>query len=114
LAVAIAAGGAGVLNTVEQAADVLPDEVRWLLVGSLAVAILVVAALTHTLEVRRTTPKPYRTAERALLASAVLVLGVGVTGWAAKATLGSLVILLLVPVGVGLGVWLRQPTAEVH
>jgi hypothetical protein len=25
-----------------------------------------------------------------------------------------LVILLLVPVGVGLGVWLRQPTAEVH
>jgi len=114
LAVAIAAGGAGVLNTVEHAADVLPDEVRWLLVGSLAVAILVVVALTHTLEVRRTTPKPYRTAERALLASAVLVLGVGVTGWAANGTLGSLVILLLVPVGVGLGVWLRQPTAEVH
>jgi low temperature requirement protein LtrA len=114
LAVAIAAGGAGVLNTVEHAADVLPDEVRWLLVGSLAVAILAVAALTHTLEVKRTTPKPYRTAEIALLASAVLVLGVGFTGWAARATLGSLVTLLLVPVGVGLGVWLRQPTAEVH
>jgi low temperature requirement protein LtrA len=114
LAMAIAAGGAGVLNTVEHAADALPDEVRWLLVGSLAVAILVVAALTRTLEVRRATPEPYRTAEIALLAGAVLILGVGVTGWAARATMGSLVILLLVPVGVGLLVWRRQPTAEVH
>jgi low temperature requirement protein LtrA len=108
LAVAIAAGGAGVLNTVEHAADVLPVEVRWLLVGSLAVAIVVVTALTRTLEVRRTTPELYQTAEIALLASAVLVLGVGLTDWGARATLGSLVILLLAPVGVGLLVWRKQ------
>ena len=114
LAVAIAAGGAGVLNTVEHAADVLPDEVRWLLVGSLAVAIVVVTALTRTLEVRRTTPELYRTAEIALLASAVLVLGVGVTDWGARATLGSLVILLLAPVGVGLLVWRKQTPGAGH
>ena len=114
LAVAIAAGGAGVLNTVEHAADVLPDEVRWLLVGSLAVAIVVVTALTRTLEVRRTTSELYRTAEIALLASAVLVLGVGVTDWGARATLGSLVILLLAPVGVGLLVWRKQTPGAGH
>jgi len=114
LAVAIAAGGAGVLNTVEHAADVLPDEVRWLLVGSLAVAILVVTALTHTLDMRRTTPEAYRTAEIALLTSALLVVGVGLTDWGARATLGSLVILLLAPVGVGLLVWRKQTTGVGH
>ena len=114
LAMAIAAGGAGVLNTVEHVADVLPDEVRWLLVGALAVAILVVAALTHTLDVRRAAPKPYRTAEIALFASAALVLAVGLVGWGARATLGSLVILLLAPVGVGLLVWRKQAPSEGH
>jgi len=36
---AIAAGGEGVLNTVENAGESLSDEVRWLLVGALAVAM---------------------------------------------------------------------------
>lgn len=111
LAMAIAAGGAGVLNTVEHAAAALPDAVRWLLVGALAVAIVAVAALTRTLETRRATPRTYRTAEIALLASALLVLGVGLTGWGARATLGSLVVLLLAPVGVGLLVWMRHTPA---
>jgi low temperature requirement protein LtrA len=111
LVVAIAAGGAGVLNTVEHAADPLPDTVRWLLVGALAAAVLTVACLTHTLEIRRIQPQPYRIAETAMLASVLLVLGVGLTGWGAKATLGSLVVLLLVPVTVGLLVWLKHRPA---
>src|SRR5207247_5448707 len=52
LVIAMAAGGAGVLNTVEHAAEPLPDGVRWLLVGSLAAAVASVALLTWTLEVR--------------------------------------------------------------
>jgi low temperature requirement protein LtrA len=111
LAMAIAAGGAGVLNTVEHA-DLLPDEVRWLLVGSLAVAIVVVAALTRTIEARRATPRTYRTAEIALVTSTLLVLVVGLTGWGARATLGSMVILLLVPVVVALLVWRKQTPAS--
>jgi hypothetical protein len=99
---------------VEHAADTLPDTVRWLLVGALAVAIVVVAALTRTLAARRETPRTYRTAEIALLASALLVLGVGLTGWGARATLGSLVVLLMAPVGVGLLVWTRHTPASEH
>jgi low temperature requirement protein LtrA len=108
LVVAIAAGGAGVLNTVEHAADPLPDAVRWLLVGALATAVLTVTALTYTLEIRRAQPQIYRTAETAMYASVLLVLAVGLTDWGAKATLGSLVGLLLAPVAVGLLVWMKH------
>jgi len=111
LVVAIAAGGAGVLNTVEHVADPLPDAVRWLLVGALAIAVLTVATLTFTLEVRRIQLQPYRTAEIALLISVLLALGVGLTDWGSKATLGSMVALLLAPVAVSLLVWLKHNPA---
>jgi low temperature requirement protein LtrA len=107
LVVAIAAGGAGVLNTVEHAAEPLPAAVRWLLVGSVVVAVASIGALTFTLEVRRTRPILYRKAEAAMLASVVLGLIVGFAGWGAKATLAALVGLLLIPVAVGITVWLR-------
>ncbi|MGH8950415.1 MAG: low temperature requirement protein A [Acidimicrobiia bacterium] len=107
LVVAIAAGGAGVLNTVEHASDPLPDEVRWLLVGALAVAMASVALLTTTLVVRRDQPELYRNADIAILISAALALGVGVTDWGAKETLGALGLLLLAPVVVGIVVWLK-------
>jgi low temperature requirement protein LtrA len=107
LVVAIAAGGAGVLNTVEHAAEPLPAGVRWLLVGSVMVAVASIGALTFTLEVRRTQPILYRKAEAAMVVSVVLGLLVGFTGWGAKATLAALVGLLLIPVAVGITVWLR-------
>jgi low temperature requirement protein LtrA len=108
LVIAMAAGGAGVLNTVEHAAEPLPDEVRWVLVGSLAAAVASVALITRTLEVRSAQPELYRTAEVAMLGSALLSLGVGLTGWGAKASLSAMVVLLLAPVGAGLTVWLRH------
>jgi low temperature requirement protein LtrA len=111
LVAAIAAGGAGVLNTVEHAASPLPDEVRWLLVGALAAAMLSVALLTFTLETRRDQPEIYRTADTAIVISTVLALAVGLTGWGAKTTLGTLVVLILFPVAMGTVVWLKR-TAE--
>jgi low temperature requirement protein LtrA len=108
LVIAMAAGGAGVLNTVEHAAEPLPDAVQWLLVGSLAAAVLSVALLIQTLEVRHDQPELYRTAEVALLVTALLILGVGLTEWGAKASLTSMVTLLLAPVAAGLVVWLRH------
>jgi low temperature requirement protein LtrA len=108
LVIAMAAGGAGVLNTVEHATEPLPDAVRWLLVGSLAVAVLSVALIIHTLEVRQEQPELYGAGRTALLITAALILGVGLTGWAAKTTLAVMVVLLLVPVTVGLVVWLRH------
>lgn len=108
LVVAIAAGGAGVLNTVEHTSDPLPDAVRWLLVGSLATAVVSVAALARTLEMRITQPELYRMAERTMLVSAAVMVAVGLTTWGAKATLGALVLLLLAPITVGIVVWLRH------
>jgi low temperature requirement protein LtrA len=108
LVMAVAAGGAGVLNTVKYATAPLPDGVRWLLVGSLAVAVLSVALITKTLEVRRLEPELYRATDVAMVISALLILVVGLIDWGAKATLMSMSVLLLSPVAAGLLVWLRH------
>jgi low temperature requirement protein LtrA len=109
LVAAIGAGGAAVLNTVEHVAEPLPDAVRWLLVGSLAGAVLSIALLAWALELRRTQPELYRTAEIALPLSALLCLGVGLTDWGAKVSLTAMVVLLLAPVAAGTVVWLKHP-----
>jgi low temperature requirement protein LtrA len=109
LVTAIAAGGAGVLATVEEAETHLPDATRWLLVGSLAVAVWTVAALTATLHVRRRFPTLYRAADLALCVSGVLILGVGLTEWGAKATLLAMALLLIGPIVTGLVLWARTP-----
>jgi ABC-type proline/glycine betaine transport system permease subunit len=86
----------------------LPDAVRWLLVGSLAVALVSVVVIARTLETHRRLSDVYRPAEMALLASALLCLVVGLTDWGAKASLTALVVLLLAPVAAGLYVWLKR------
>ncbi|MGH9379592.1 MAG: low temperature requirement protein A [Thermoanaerobaculia bacterium] len=98
-------------NTVEHAAEPLPDEVRWLLVGSLAVAITSVLLLTLVLEVRNRNPELYAAVEVAMALCAALVLAVGLTGWGAKVSLGVMVVLLLLPLGPGLTVLLRRQAA---
>jgi low temperature requirement protein LtrA len=108
LVIGIAAGGAAVLNTVENAHEPLPDDVRWLLVGSLAVAMLAVALIASTLEVRRRHPELYRPADAALLVCAALSLAVGLTDWGAKACLTIMAVLLLAPVATGILVWLKH------
>jgi low temperature requirement protein LtrA len=108
LVIAMAAGGAGVLNTVEHAAEPLPDSVRWLLVASLATAVLSVALLTKTLEERRAHRELYRAAIGVMLGSVLLSLGVGLTNWGAKASLTAMVVLLLAPVAAGMVAWLRN------
>jgi low temperature requirement protein LtrA len=112
LVMAIAAGGAGVLNTVERAAEPLPDSVRWLLVGALAAAVLTVVSITLVLEARSRAPELYRPVNLTMAVSAALILAVGLTGWGARASLGAMVVLLLVPVWAGLTVWARGAAAS--
>jgi low temperature requirement protein LtrA len=112
LVIAIAAGGAAVLNTVEHANEPLPDGVRWLLVGSLAVAMLSVVALTKTLQITREAPEIYRAADVALVLSAAASLGVGLTDWGAKGSIGAMCVLLLAPVVAGIAVWLRRTVPD--
>jgi ABC-type transport system involved in cytochrome bd biosynthesis fused ATPase/permease subunit len=82
--------------------------VRWLLVGSLAVAVLAVTLIIGTLRSKRTYLEIYRPAEVALLVSAVLSLAVGLTDWGAKASLTAMVLLLLAPVVTGILVWVKR------
>jgi low temperature requirement protein LtrA len=112
LVIAIAAGGAGVLNTVEHADTAVPEQVRWLLVGSLAVALLSIVALTRTLQDRSSSRSLYRAAEGAAIVSAALCLTIGLTDWGAKATLAAMVVLLMLPVGAGILVWAKHPIVE--
>jgi low temperature requirement protein LtrA len=111
LVMAMAAVGAGVLNAVEHSTEPLPADVRWLLVGALAVAVGSVAALTRTLEIRRAYPALYRTAGAALGGSALLTLAVGLSDWGAKGTLAAMTLLLGLPIATGLVVWLRHGDA---
>lgn len=106
LVMSMAAGGAGVLNTVEHATEPLPDSVRWLLVGSLATAMLSIVLIARTLQARRRFPALYRVAETSLLAGVVIALAVGMTDWGAKASLTSMVVLLLAPAVASMVVWL--------
>ena len=108
MVIAMAATGAAVLNTVEHAGEPLPGDVRWLLVGSVAVVVVAVVGLTLVLTVRRENREAYATADRALVVSAVLYLGVGLTTWDAKPTLMAAAALLLVPVAAGLSVWAKR------
>ena len=113
LVIAIAAGGAGVLNTVLRPAGNLPDRVRWLLVSALAVAMVTVAVITHTLESRRRSSEIFVRAEVTMYASAVLALLVGLTDWGANLTLVAMVALLLAPVVVALWVLKARLAAAV-
>jgi low temperature requirement protein LtrA len=112
LVVSIAAGGAGVLATVQDSGRELPDAVRWLLVAALAAAVLSVALLTMTLEARRAHRDFYRPVKVVLIASALLISGVGLTDWGAKASLATMTVLLLAPVAMGLVLWLRHMDRE--
>jgi low temperature requirement protein LtrA len=113
LVMAMAAVGAAVLETVRHAADPLPDGVRWLLVGSLATAMISGAALTLILETRRAYEPVYIAAERALLIGAAAALAVGLTDWGPKTSLALMVVLLLGTVYAGLRVWADLDPAEI-
>lgn len=107
MVMAIAAVGAGVLNTVEHAREPIPDAVRWLLVGAIAVAMMSIMALTVLLEVRAERPGIYRRVDIVLVAAAGVALAVGLTDWGATATLATVAVLLLAPIAVGVSVWLK-------
>lgn len=113
LVIAIAAGGAGVLNTIEHATEPLPDAVRWLLVGSLSTAMVSVVLISGTLEIARAQPHLYRAAKLFIGIAGLLSLAVGLTDWGAKASLTAMVVLLLAPIASGIYVWLRYTDDDV-
>jgi len=77
----------------------------------LGVAVGSVAALIATLQIRRSYPALYRTATATLVGSAVVIVGVGLTDWGAKATLAAMVVLLGLPIATGIAAWLKRTGA---
>jgi hypothetical protein len=80
----------------------LPANLRWVLVGSLAVAVASVPALIRTLKVREVLPALYRTATLTLVGCAVAIAAVGTASWGADGTLAAMVLVLGIPIAVGL------------
>ena len=111
LLLGIAAVGAGVLVLIEQVGEPLSTPGRWLLVGSVALALAANLILTRTLEARQRYPQVYRTASIGTWISIVLVLLLGLTSLDSQATLGALAALLLVPIALSVVVWLRTADA---
>ena len=82
---------------------------RWLLVASLAIAVLTIVCLTLVLDVRssREAVAIYQVADGTGLASVLLLIAIGFSGWGAMGSLLAMVTLLLLPVYAGLRVWAR-------
>src|SRR6185503_7152776 len=75
----IAAVGASILNVVEHTGEPLPNEVRWLLVGSVAVALISIALILKSLELPENQSILYRTGARATFIAGALIVLAGLT-----------------------------------
>lgn len=103
----IGAAGAAVVNVVEHAGEPLPAEVRWLLVGAIAVVLVSIALLTRTIQASDEVRAVNRSARRVLLLSCFVIVLLGFTN------LGT-VPLLLAPVFYGFKMWpqFQEPEAS--
>jgi low temperature requirement protein LtrA len=104
----ITAVGAAVLNIVDHAGDQLPSEVRLLLTASLAVILISIALLIHTLQQTEEHQKAYRKGSVIMLISAILIAVLGFTELRTFHILGALILLLPAPVFYGFLVWLEK------
>ncbi len=109
LVASIAAVGAAVLNVIEHAGEAMPSNVRWLLVGGVAVALLSVALLINTIDPGSPTHRAIHNRGRnVMLIGAIATAAVGLFQLSAVITLGIVVVLLLAPIFFGLLAWLER------
>ena len=102
----IAAVGAAVLNVVEHIDEHLHSEVRWLLVGAIAIILITIAALIGTVQLTPIEQKTLRTGRRVMLVSAVLIAILGFTALENIPLMVIIVILLLAPIISAIYSWL--------
>ena len=106
MTIGIAATGAAVLNVVENAGEPLGAEVRWLLVGAIALALVCIAILMRTIQIAPEYYRAYRTGGIVTFVSGLVILLLGFSGLNAIPLLMVLIILMLAPVFYGLKVWI--------
>ena len=103
----ITAVGASILNVVEHAGEPLPGEVRWLLVGAIAVTLISIASILKNLALPENQSILYRTGARVTFVSSILVIFSGLTPIGTIPLLLVLIALLLAPVFYGILVWIK-------
>jgi low temperature requirement protein LtrA len=108
----IAAIGAAVLNVVEHAGEPLSTEVRWLLVGAVALALVCIAILMRTIQIPSEHYGLYRTGGIVTFISGLVILLLGFSGLGAIPVLILLNLLMLAPIFYGLKVWIQMLGAE--
>ena len=114
MTVGIAASGAAILNVVEHAGEPLATEVRWLLVGSVALALFCIAALMRNIQFPEALAGLYRAGGAITLGSGIVILLLGLTGLPAIPLLLILDLLLLAPIFYGLKVWIQMGGEELE
>jgi hypothetical protein len=103
----ITAKGASILNVVEHAGEPLPGEVRWLLVGAVAAALISIALILKSLNLPENQRGVFRTGARVTFIAGILVILWGLTPIRTIPLLLTLVALLLAPVFYGILVWIK-------
>jgi low temperature requirement protein LtrA len=108
LIIAIAGGGAAILNVVEHGGEEISSEVGWLLTGCVAVVLVCISFITRTIELPETHLNMYREGGRLMLISAVLI---GLMGWVSLPAipfLGAIILLLLLPIYYAFRSWIES------
>lgn len=108
----VAATGAAILNVVEHAGEPLTVEVRWLLVGAIALALICIALLMRSIQVPEEHRRIYRTGGVVTLFSGLIILLLGFLSLPAIPFLVMLSLLMLAPIFYGLKMWIEMLGAE--
>ncbi len=97
--------GAAVLNVVEHAEEGLPDDVRWLLVGAIGLALVCIAFLMRTIQVPEELSEAYRRGSFVTFAAGLIILLLGNSQIGIIPLLIFIIVLMLTPVVYGIKVW---------
>lgn len=104
----IAMVGAAMVNVIEHATDPLPVEVRWLLVGSIGIVLVGIALLIRTLPPRANAADAHRMGQIVIFCVAVVIVALGFSTLETIPLLGSIAVLMLMPVAFGLIYWIKH------
>jgi low temperature requirement protein LtrA len=112
LTAGIVATGAAVFNVVEESGEPLAPEIRWLLVGAIAMALISNALLMRSIQIPEAYFQLYRRSGIATFTSGVIVLLLGFSSLDTIPLLIIVIILMLAPVIYGIAVWVNLHGAE--
>jgi len=107
LVMSIVAVGACLYQVVKSGGSALPHDVKWLLVGSMAFALIAISLIVRTLvpESRSDNARPPRSISRWVAAMAILALGFTGDSIGAARLLAGAALILLVPTVGGMRAW---------